>query len=138
MARDFFHQVVKEALEAEGWTITADPFIIKTIGLRLEIDLAAEQIFAAEKGKEEIVVEVKSFLSKSKLADFYEAKGKYDTYRYGLEEAPINKKIYLAIEETIFNTFFQKPLIKTIVEKDHIDLIIFNNLTKKIVKWIVN
>jgi XisH protein len=138
MARDLFHQVVKEALEAEGWTITADPFIIKTIGLRLEIDLAAEQVFAAEKGKEEIVVEVKSFLSKSKLADFYEAKGKYDTYRYGLEEAPINKKLYLAIEETIFNTFFQKPLIKTIVEKDHIDLIIFNNLTKKIVKWIVN
>ncbi len=138
MARDFFHQVVREALEAEGWTITADPFIIKTIGLRLEIDLAAEQVFAAEKGKEEIVVEVKSFLSKSKLADFYEAKGKYDTYRYGLEEAPINKKLYLAIEETIFNTFFQKPLIKTIVEKDHIDLIIFNNLTKKIVKWIVN
>jgi XisH protein len=31
MARDFFHQVVKEALEAEGWTITADPFIIKKI-----------------------------------------------------------------------------------------------------------
>ncbi len=138
MARDFFHQVVREALEADGWTITADPFIIKTIGLRLEIDLAAEQVFAAEKGKEEIVVEVKSFLSKSKLADFYEAKGKYDTYRYGLIEAPINKKIYLAIEETIFNTFFKKPLIKTIVEKDHIDLIIFNSITKRIVKWIVN
>ncbi len=42
MARDFFHQIVREALVADGWTITADPFIIKTIGLRLEIDLAAE------------------------------------------------------------------------------------------------
>lgn len=138
MARDFFHQIVREALESDGWTITADPFIIKTIGLRLEIDLAAEQVFAAEKGKEEIVVEVKSFLSKSKLADFYEAKGKYDTYRHGLEEAPINKHIYLAVEETIFNTFFQKPLIKTITEKDNIDLIIFNSESKKIVKWIIN
>lgn len=138
MARDLFHQVVREALEADGWTITADPFIIKTIGLRLEIDLAAEQVFAAERGKEEIVVEVKSFLSKSKLADFYEAKGKYDTYRHGLEEAPIDKKIYLAVEETIFNTFFQKPLIKTIVQKDHIDLIIFNNNSRRIVQWIVN
>jgi XisH protein len=138
MARDLFHQVVREALEADGWTITADPFIIKTIGLRLEIDLAAEQVFAAERGKEAIVVEVKSFLSKSKLADFYEAKGKYDTYRHGLEEAPIDKKIYLAVEETIFNTFFQKPLIKTIVQKDHIDLIIFNNNSRRIVQWIVN
>ena len=108
------------------------------IGLRLEIDLAAEQVFSAEKGAEQIVVEVKSFLSKSKLADFYEAKGKYDTYRHGLEEAPIDKKLYLAIEETIFNSFFQKPLIKTIVEKDHVDLIIFNNNTKRIVKWIIN
>jgi XisH protein len=138
MARDLFHQVVREALEADGWTITADPFIIKTIGLRLEVDLAAEQVFAAERGKEEIVVEVKSFLSKSKLADFYEAKGKYDTYRHGLEEVPIDKKIYLAVEETIFNTFFQKPLIKTIVQKDHIDLIIFNNNSRRIVQWIVN
>lgn len=138
MARDIYHQIVREALEADGWTITADPFIIKSIGLRFEIDLAAEQVFAAERGKEEIVVEVKSFLSKSKLADFYEAKGKYDTYRHGLEEAPIDKKIYLAVEETIFNTFFQKPLIKTILVKDHTDLIIFNHITKRIVKWILN
>lgn len=77
-------------------------------------------------------------MSKSKLADFYEAKGKYDTYRHGLEEAPIDKKIYLAVEETIFNTFFQKPLIKTILVKDHTDLIIFNHITKRIVKWILN
>ena len=138
MARDIYHQVVREALEADGWTITADPFVIKSIGLRLEIDLAAEQVFAAERGKEEIVVEVKSFISKSKLADFYEAKGKYDTYKYGLMETPIDKKLYLAIEETIFNTFFQKPLIKTIVQKEHIDLIIFNNNSRRIVQWIVN
>ena len=83
-------------------------------------------------------MEIKSFLSKYKLADFYEAKGKYDTYRHGLEEAPIDKKIYLAVEETIFNTFFQKPLIKIIVQKDHIDLIIFNSNSRKIVQWIVN
>lgn len=53
MARDIYHQIVREALEADGWTITADPFIIKSIGLRFEIDLAAEQVFAAERGKEE-------------------------------------------------------------------------------------
>ncbi len=56
MARDIFHQVVREALEADGWTITADPFIIKSVGLRLEIDLAAEQVFSAEKGIEQIKI----------------------------------------------------------------------------------
>ena len=29
MARDFFHQIVREALETDGWTITDDPFRIK-------------------------------------------------------------------------------------------------------------
>ena len=117
MARDFFHQIVREALEADGWTITADPFIIKTSSFRLEIDLAAEQILAAEKGLEKIVVEVKSFLSKSKLADYYEAKGKYDTYKFGLKRKQIDRKLYLAIEEDVFNSFFQKPFIKSMIQE---------------------
>ncbi|MBO0937633.1 hypothetical protein J2I47_13835 [Fibrella sp. HMF5335] len=54
--------------------------MLKVGGLRLEIDLAAEQVLAAERGKEQIAVEIKSFLSKSKLNDFYEAKGQYDVY----------------------------------------------------------
>jgi hypothetical protein len=78
MARDLFHQAVREALEADGWVITNDPLILKSGGLRMEIDLAAEQILAAERGTDYIAVEVKSFLSKSKLNDFYEAKGQYD------------------------------------------------------------
>ena len=43
MARDIYHYIVKEALEADGWTITQDPFILKSGGVRMEIDLAAEQ-----------------------------------------------------------------------------------------------
>lgn len=50
----------------------------------MEVDLAAEQVFAAERGTERIVIKVKSFLGKSKLNDFYEAKGQYDIYRRGL------------------------------------------------------
>lgn len=138
MARDFFHQIVREALETDGWTITDDPFRIKTSGFKLEVDLAAEQVFAAEKGKEQIIVEVKSFLSKSKLADFYEAKGKYDTYRHGMKRKAIDRKLYLAIEEDIFNSFFQKPLIQSIIEEDRIDLIVFNQQSKTIVQWKIN
>jgi hypothetical protein len=84
MARDLFHEIVKTALELDGWKITHDPFVLKSSGLRMEIDLAAEQVFAAEKELEIIVVEVKSFLGKSKLTDFYQAKGQYDMYRRGL------------------------------------------------------
>ncbi|GAB3888686.1 element excision factor XisH family protein [Spirosoma agri] len=57
MARDLFHQLVREALEADSWTITHDPFVLKSGSLRMEIDLAAEQVFAAERGTERIVIE---------------------------------------------------------------------------------
>ncbi len=82
MARDIYHQTVRNALEKEGWTIKNDPFILKMGGLRMEIDLAAEKTIIAQKGTENIAVEIKSFLGKSKLNDFYEAKGQYDVWLY--------------------------------------------------------
>lgn len=107
MAKDIYHDVVKEALIKEGWTVTHDPFTFKQGTIRLDIDLGAE-IFTAEKGEEKIVVEVKSFLSKSKVTDFYEAWGKYNLYRKGLEKQGIERKLYLAVEQDIYDTFFKK------------------------------
>ncbi len=136
MARDLFHQAVREALEAEGWKITHDPLILKLGGLRLEIDLAAEQVLAAERGTEHIAVEVKSFLSKSKLNDFYEAKGQYDVYRTGLQEENIPRKLYLAVDADIFQSFFQKFLISKVMEDDAISVLVFDASAKRIVQWI--
>jgi hypothetical protein len=136
MARDIFHEAVRKALETDGWTITHDPLILKSGGLRLEIDLAAEQVLAAERGTEHIAVEVKSFLSKSKLNDFYEAKGQYDVYLFGLREEKPARKLFLAVDTDIYGSFFQKPLIQKIVEDYSISLLIFDAATKRIVQWI--
>lgn len=136
MARDLFHQLVREALEAEGWTITHDPFVLKSGGLRMEVDLAAEQVFAAERETERIVIEVKSFVGKSKLNDFYEAKGQYDVYRRGLRKEAIQRKLYLAIDVDVFETFFQKSLIAETLEEEFISLVVYDISTKRIVKWI--
>jgi hypothetical protein len=136
MARDVLHQTVREALEADGWQITHDPLILKIGGLRLEIDLAAEQVFAAERGTERIAVEVKSFLSKSKLSDFYEAKGQYDVYRAGLSTDESCRRLYLAVDSDAYNSFFTKSLIAQIVEQSMMDLIILDVETKRILKWI--
>lgn len=136
MARDLFHQAVREALEAEGWEITHDPLMLKLGGLRLEIDLAAEQVLAAERGTERIAVEMKSFLSKSKLNDFYEAKGQYDVYRTGLREEQISRKLYLAVDADIFQSFFQKFLITKVLEDDAISVLVFDASDKRIVQWI--
>lgn len=99
MARDIFHTDVKIALKADGWTITHDPFSLKAGDISMEIDLVAEKVLAAEKAGEKIVVEVKSFLSKSKLQDFYLAKGQYDIYRRGLAKNKENRVLFLAVEQ---------------------------------------
>ena len=73
MARDKFHQEVREVLEKEGWKITHDPKIM--IGRRRGyIDLGAE-IIGAEKGDQIIAVEIKSFIGVSDLDQFEDALG---------------------------------------------------------------
>jgi XisH protein len=49
MAKDLFHEAVKTALIKEGWNITKDPLTIRIDRVKLEIDLAAEKVFAAER-----------------------------------------------------------------------------------------
>jgi hypothetical protein len=78
--KDTFHLLVRQALEAEGWIITHDPYRI-TIGRRKAfIDLAAEMPMAAEKDGKRIPVEVKSFLGYSALDDLENALGQYGVY----------------------------------------------------------
>ncbi|MFN5818762.1 MAG: element excision factor XisH family protein [Pseudanabaena sp.] len=82
---DFIHNSVKNALIADGWKVTDDPYIIEYLKTRLYADLGAEKPIAAERGEQKIVIEVKSFLGASKFQDLKEALGQYDIYRYLLD-----------------------------------------------------
>jgi XisH protein len=138
MARDLYHYIVREALENDGWLITHDPLIVRTSEIRMEIDLAAEQMIAAERGVDYIVVEVKSFLTKSKLNKFYEAKGQYDLYKRGLRKIGSTRKLYLAVDVNTYESFFTKTIIQETLEEDKISVIIFDKQNKKIIQWINN
>jgi hypothetical protein len=81
MAKDLFHDAVKQALLKEQWVFTADPLIIKIEGVKLEIDLAAEKVFATEKAGRKIAGEIKGFLNHSTITDFHAALGKFLNYR---------------------------------------------------------
>ena len=61
-AKDMIHDVVKNALIKDGWTITHDPYLIEYEEVRLSADLGAERPIAAERGNEKIVVEVQGYL----------------------------------------------------------------------------
>ena len=56
MARDFYHNNVKLALESDGWIVTHDPYSIRIDEVGYEIDFAAEPIIAAEKEESKIAI----------------------------------------------------------------------------------
>lgn len=56
MAKDRFHDIGRNALEKGGWQITADPYEINVDDIDFEMDLAAEQLLAAERDNQKIAV----------------------------------------------------------------------------------
>jgi len=136
VARDLYHFNVREALEKDGWTVTNDPLPLRVADIQGEIDLGAEKLLTAERGSERIAIEVKSFLSKSKLADWYEAHGKFRLYRRGLALQEPERKLYLAVSRDIYKAFFQKRLIQLIIQEEQISILVFDPLDNTIASWI--
>ncbi|MCC6727348.1 MAG: XisH family protein [Saprospiraceae bacterium] len=134
MAKDIYHNHVREALESDGWNITHDPYYIRIGEVDFFIDLGAEGVIGAEREGQKIAVEVKSFGSLSKVADFHEAYGKYGVYRKALRQDQ-ERVLYLAISEQIYRDFFQKPFIQMVIEEDDVKLLIFDTESKKVVSW---
>lgn len=135
-AKDKFHNAVKIALEKENWIVT-DPLRLEYAkDERVEIDLGAERILAAEKIGEKIAVEVKSFLNDSALADFHTALGQFLNYRLVLEEIEPDRILYLAIPIAAYQSFFQRELPKASVKRHQVKIIVYDLVKEEISKWI--
>ncbi|GET36720.1 XisH protein [Microseira wollei NIES-4236] len=74
-ARDFYHNIVRSALEKDGWIVTDEPLYISIDDVDLKIDLAAEKVIAATKNDRKIAVEIKSFIGSSTVTEFHLALG---------------------------------------------------------------
>ena len=135
MAKDLFHDAVKQALLKEQWFITADPLTIKIEGVKLEIDLAAEKVLAAEKAGRKIAVEIKSFLNPSTITDFHTALGQFLNYRLALQIREPDRILYLAVPIDTFESFFQELFIQEAVKSYQVKLIIYNPLQEVITIW---
>lgn len=61
-AKDIYHDIVKEALTKDKWNVNYDPYILEADGTDYNVDLGAEKLVAATKGKRKILVEIKSFI----------------------------------------------------------------------------
>ena len=135
MAKDMFHDVVKTALIKDGWQITNDPFFVKAGGTEFFIDLGAEKLFAAERNGEKIAVEVKSFINTSSVSDFHVAVGQFLNYRVALKVADPSRKLFLAIPNTAYKTFFQKEFPRMVIQEYQIELFIYDIKNEVIISW---
>jgi XisH protein len=136
MAKDKYHNLVKKALQDLGWTVTNDPFYIPTLKRKLEIDLGAERVIAAEKDNQKIAIEIKSFVGLSEIHEFYKALGQFNYYQLALEEHQIERVLYLAVPSDIYDTLFTEPLTLKAIERYNIKIIVYNIQNENIEKWI--
>ena len=135
MARDLFHNIVKESLQSEGWTVTHAPFPIDYGDVQMQIDLGAERLIAAEREAKKIAVEVKSFTKPSAISEFHTAVGQYLNYRYALRIKEPERTLYLAVPHPTYDEFFRLRFITEIVQDQQILLLVYNIQTGDI-QWI--
>jgi XisH protein len=136
MAKDRFHDVVRKALEKEGWQITAEFYALAVEDVNFEIDLAAEQLLVATRENKKIAVEVKSFISPSNISDFHTALGQFLNYRDALAIAEPERQLFLAVRFPVYETFFQKRFISASVNRYQINLLIYDVAQEVIVQWL--
>lgn len=135
MAKDIYHDMVRNALENEGWIVTDDPFTL-TAGKRgVYVDLAAEKPIFAKRKHRKIAVEVKSFVSPSPVKDFELALGQYLLYKVLLGKQEPERSLYLAIREEIYIGFFTEEIVKFALESHPIHIIVFDPEQGGMLKW---
>ncbi len=136
MARDLFHNIVKDALIQEGWQITHDPFPVSYGDVQMQIDLGAERIIAATKNQETIAVEIKSFINPSAISEFHTAVGQYLNYRRALRSQEPSRILYLAVPSQTYEEFFRLRFIEEGVREYQISLVIYDIEDRRILQWI--
>jgi hypothetical protein len=136
-ARDAYHDVVRTALIKDGWRITADPLTLKfSTRYKLQIDLAAEALVAAEKDNQLIAVEIKSFLSPSNVSEFHGALGQFINYRIALRLRQPERVLFLAVPIFTYEEFFSEEVVEISVAENAIKLLIFDPDLEAVVQWI--
>lgn len=134
-AYDFFHGVVKAALVKDGWVITDDPLSLSVGNVDFYIDLGAEKLLAAERSGDRIAVEIKSFLSSSLVTEFHAALGQFLNYKLALSEAKVERDLYLAVTDDVYQSFFSKPFIRSVLKEYQVNILVFNPETEEVEFW---
>lgn len=135
-ARDTFHNLVKHALQQDGWTITHDPYPLSADSFDLAIDLGAEKVIAAQRNETKIAVEIKTFAGPSKITEFYSAMGQFIAYRTALQNQDPDRLLYLAVPDNLYDKFFATPFLQQLIQQNQIYLLTYDINQETLNQWI--
>jgi hypothetical protein len=137
MRKDKYHEQVRTALEKDGWVITDDPYFLAIGRRRSYIDLGAERVvLAAERGKEKIAVEVKSFIGASDLGQFEDALGQFLLYLVILKEKEPDRMLVLAVPSGFYERFFDDPIFLKIARHYGMNMMVYDIENSTVIEWI--
>ncbi len=136
MARDLFHNIVKEALIKDGWTITHDPFLLHSRREGgLNTDIGAEKVILAENNMKRIAVEVKSFVHMSILHEFLKASGQYLSYTKIIVKNDPQRILYVAMPTFVYYRIIQYDWVVEVMEDLKMKVILYNSEKIVIEEW---
>jgi len=136
--KDFYHKLVKEALKNDGWIVTHDPLYVAGGKWNFPIDMGAERLIIAEKGKEKIAVEVKSFIGLSTISEFHHAVGQFIFYLAALEESDPERLLFIAMPQDAYEELFSGNsfIEEKIVKRYSIHIFVYDTAKPAILSWI--
>lgn len=134
-ARDQYHDVVRNALIKDGWIITHDPLRLVWGRHDMYVDLGAKRLLGAEKGDQQIAVEIKSFAGTSEVADLEKALGQFALYRTVMKEVEPERVLYLAVPQKVMEDLFQDDLGKLVLQDNLARVVSFDPVQEIVVQW---
>jgi hypothetical protein len=134
-ADDKIKPAVVAALVKKGWTITDDPLTIEYEELYVFVDLGGERMIAAERGAERIAVEIKSFPTRSFVADLHPAVGQYAVYRTLLQQEDPGRRLYLAVTSEVDELLLRGAAVRLIFTTLKIPIFVVDMGAEEVVSW---
>lgn len=136
-AIDQCEEQVIRALEKADWLVTHHPFAIRIDKSRAGYVYADLRLRQKTNHQTVIVVEVKCFSStRTQLDEFYQAAGQYVSYRNALALNEMSMPVFLSVPLSVYETFFQLPLVTAVVNNMEINLVVIDLHKEEVIQWI--
>jgi hypothetical protein len=134
-AQDLYHDVVRDALRKDGWRITHTALQLKAMVASGAGEFWEGPWLIADKDERKVAVAVSSFVGRSNPADITQMWKQLALSRPRLHAMDSDRVVHLAVRQATYNACFGGTAGELLLEKEHMQLIVFDPRAEVIVQW---